>query len=153
MTKSAILSMLKANLEIINTLKDDYLGQLIDVSIKEINREGIVFVTTQVPVQTNEQTAPADPDPTTDPTDPDPTDPADPDPVDPDPVDPEPETEDNYEIDDANLIVMYAAYLYRNRVNDSEAGYKTAISATGMPRMLRYALNNRLFSQKMRTDS
>jgi hypothetical protein len=133
MTKSAILSMLKANLEIINTLKDDYLGQLIDVSIKEINREGIVFVTTQVPVQSE--------------TDPDATDP---DPSDPEP---EPETEDDYEIDDANLIVMYAAYLYRNRVNDSEAGYKTAISATGMPRMLRYALNNRLFSQKMRTDS
>lgn len=133
MTKSAILSMLKANLEIINTLKDDYLGQLIDVSIKEINREGIVFVTTQVPVQSE--------------TDPDATDP---EPSDPEP---EPETEDDYEIDDANLIVMYAAYLYRNRVNDSEAGYKTAISATGMPRMLRYALNNRLFSQKMRTDS
>lgn len=133
MTKSAILSMLKANLEIINTLKDEYLGQLIDVSIKEINREGIVFVTTQVPVQSE--------------TDPDATDP---DPSDPEP---EPETEDDYEIDDANLIVMYAAYLYRNRVNDSEAGYKTAISATGMPRMLRYALNNRLFSQKMRTDS
>lgn len=133
MTKSAILSMLKANLEIINTLKDDYLEQLIDVSIKEINREGIVFVTTQVPVQSE--------------TDPDATDP---DPSDPEP---EPETEDDYEIDDANLIVMYAAYLFRNRVNDSEAGYKTAISATGMPRMLRYALNNRLFSQKMRTDS
>lgn len=131
MTNRDIIKMLKANLEIINTLKDEYLGQLIDVSIKEINREGIVFVTTQVPVQTNEQTDPADPDP----------------------VDPEPETEDDYEIDDANLIVMYAAYLYRNRVNDSEAGYKTAISATGMPRMLRYALNNRLFSQKMRTDS
>lgn len=133
MTKSAILSMLKANLEIINTLKDEYLGQLIDVSIKEINREGIVFVTTQVPVQSE--------------TDPDATDP---DPSDPEP---EPETEDDYEIEDANLIVMYAAYLYRNRVNDSETGYKTAISATGMPRMLRYALNNRLFSQKMRTDS
>lgn len=133
MTKSAILSMLKANLESINTLKDEYLGQLIDVSIKEINREGIVFVTTQVPVQSE----------------------TDPDATDPDTSDPEsePETEDDYEIDDANLIVMYAAYLYRNRVNDSEAGYKTAISATGMPRMLRYALNNRLFSQKMRTDS
>lgn len=131
MTNRDIIKMLKANLEIINTLKDEYLGQLIDVSIKEINREGIVFVTTQVPVQTNEQTDPADPDP----------------------VDPEPETEDDYEIDDANLIVMYAAYLYRNRVKDSETGYKTAISATGMPRMLRYALNNRLFSQKMRTNS
>lgn len=123
MTSRDILKMLKANLEIINTLKDEYLGQLIDASIKEINREGIVFVTTKVPVQSE-------------------TDP-----------EPKPETEDDYEIDDANLIVMYAAYLYRNRVKDSETGYKTAISATGMPRMLRYALNNRLFSQKMRTDS
>lgn len=123
MTSRDILKMLKANLEIINTLKDEYLGQLIDASIKEINREGIVFVTTKVPVQSE-------------------TDP-----------EPKPETEDDYEIDDANLIVMYAAYLYRNRVNDSETGYKTAISATGMPRMLRYALNNRLFSQKMRTNS
>ena len=125
--------MLKANLENINTLKDKYLRQLIDASIKGINREGIVFETTQVPVQSE--------------TDPDATDP---DPSDPEP---EPETEDDYEIEDANLIVMYAAYLYRNRVKDSEVGYKTAISATGMPRMLRYALNNRLFSQKMRTDS
>lgn len=42
------------------------------------------------------------------------------------------------EIDDANLIVMYAAYLYRKRADDNPV----------MPRMLRYALNNRLFSQK-----
>lgn len=133
MTKRDILEMLKANLENINTLKDKYLRQLIDASIKGINREGIVFETTQVPVQSE--------------TDPDATDP---DPSDPEP---EPETEDDYEIEDANLIVMYAAYLYRNRVKDSEVGYKTAISATGMPRMLRYELNNRLFSQKMRTDS
>lgn len=42
------------------------------------------------------------------------------------------------EIDDINLIVMYASYLYRKRNDDS----------TGMPRMLRYALNNRLLSQK-----
>jgi hypothetical protein len=38
---------------------------------------------------------------------------------------------------DGMLVVMYAAYLYRSRTND-----------TGMPRMLRYALNNRLFAQK-----
>ena len=117
MTKSDILSMLKANLEIINTLQDDYLGQLIDVSVKEIEREGITFVTSTIPDPEGE------------------------------------ETEVSYEIDDANLIVMYAAYLYRNRASDSDTGYKTAISATGMPRMLRYALNNRLFSQKMRTES
>ena len=38
---------------------------------------------------------------------------------------------------DGMLVVMYASYLYRSRIND-----------TGMPRMLRYALNNRLFAQK-----
>ena len=39
---------------------------------------------------------------------------------------------------DCNIVVMYASYLYRKRA-DSEAG---------MPRMLRYALNNRLFAEK-----
>lgn len=42
-------------------------------------------------------------------------------------------------IEDDNLVVMYAAYLYRKRADDSPV----------MPRMLRYALNNRLFSQKV----
>ena len=42
-------------------------------------------------------------------------------------------------VEDGNLIVMYAAYLYRKRADD----------APQMPRMLRYALNNRLFSQKV----
>lgn len=53
--------------------------------------------------------------------------------------------------DDANLIVMYAAWLYRNRASDNHVmQYNTAaFSAQGMPRMLRYALNNRLLSQKM----
>lgn len=37
--------------------------------------------------------------------------------------------------EDAQLIIMYAAYLYRKRATDE-----------GMPRMLRWALNNRLFS-------
>lgn len=40
--------------------------------------------------------------------------------------------------EDVNIVVMYAAYLFRKRAEDSPA----------MPRMLRYALNNRLFSQK-----
>ena len=44
------------------------------------------------------------------------------------------------EIEDDNLIVMYAAYLYRKRAEDLPV----------MPRMLRYALNNRLFSEKMK---
>lgn len=42
-------------------------------------------------------------------------------------------------IEDGNLVVMYAAYLYRKRAEDAPV----------MPRMLRYALNNRLFSQKV----
>lgn len=40
--------------------------------------------------------------------------------------------------DDDNLIIMYAAYLFRKRAEDT----------AGMPRMLRYALNNRVISEK-----
>lgn len=57
----------------------------------------------------------------------------------------------DYSVDEANAIVMYAAYLYRRRVGTSD-GYATAsMNPQGMPYMLRYALNNMLFSQKMRT--
>lgn len=41
--------------------------------------------------------------------------------------------------EDADLVVMYAAYLYRGRADPK----------ADMPRMLRYAMNNRLFSAKM----
>ena len=41
--------------------------------------------------------------------------------------------------EDMQLVQMYAAYLYRKRAHDDPV----------MPRMLRFALNNRLFSQKM----
>ena len=41
-------------------------------------------------------------------------------------------------VDDNQLVVMYAAWAWRRRD-----------SGEGMPRMLRYALNNRVFSQKM----
>jgi hypothetical protein len=41
-------------------------------------------------------------------------------------------------VEDSQLIIMYAAYLYRKRASEDSA----------MPRMLRYALNNRLFAQK-----
>lgn len=44
------------------------------------------------------------------------------------------ELSEPYGIEDANLIVMYAAYLYRKRATDEP-----------MPRMLRWALNNRIF--------
>lgn len=43
--------------------------------------------------------------------------------------------------EDQDLVVMYAAYLWRSRVSGEE-----------MPRMLRYALNNRLFAQKSREE-
>lgn len=42
-------------------------------------------------------------------------------------------------VEDGNLVVMYAAYLYRKRAGDNPV----------MPRMLRWALNNRLFSKKV----
>lgn len=41
-------------------------------------------------------------------------------------------------IEEGHLVVMYAAYLFRKRKTDE-----------GMPRMLRYALNNYLFHQKI----
>lgn len=44
---------------------------------------------------------------------------------------------------DVNLVVMYAAYLFRKRAEDNPV----------MPRMLRYALNNRVFSEKARVTS
>lgn len=44
-------------------------------------------------------------------------------------------------VSDTTLVSMYAAWLWRKR----ETG-------EGMPRMLRYALNNRVFSQKMAVE-
>ena len=45
-------------------------------------------------------------------------------------------------IEDGQLIEMYAAYLVRKRATDEP-----------IPRMLRWALNNRLFSQKVNDDA
>lgn len=42
-----------------------------------------------------------------------------------------------YNVEDGQLIVMYAAYLFRKRATSEP-----------MPRMLRWALNNRVFSGK-----
>lgn len=41
-------------------------------------------------------------------------------------------------VDDQMLVVMYAAWTWRRRD-----------TGEGMPRMVRYALNNRVFSEKM----
>lgn len=48
---------------------------------------------------------------------------------------------DGFSIEDGVLVARYAAYLFRSR--DQQ---------TGMPRSLRYLLNNRLFSQKVRVN-
>ena len=42
---------------------------------------------------------------------------------------------------DNRLVVMYAAWTWRKRD-----------SGEGMPRMLRYALNNRIFSEKVKSN-
>ena len=90
MTDETILTMLKANLQImpVNTLQDEYLNSLITTAKQMITREGITLADT---------------------------------------------------VEDGQLVVMYSAYLYRKRAEDAPV----------MPRMLRYALNNRLFSQKV----
>lgn len=46
---------------------------------------------------------------------------------------------DNFTAEEADVVMMYASYLYRDRKTDE-----------GMPRMLRWSLNNLLFSQKAR---
>lgn len=47
-----------------------------------------------------------------------------------------------YSAEDAQLVVMYAAYLFRKRATNEP-----------MPRMLRWALNNRIFSEKAGDDN
>lgn len=104
MTDNDILAMLKANLEISNTIKDTYLEQLLTVADASIRAEGIILTDS---------------------------------------------------LEDVNLKIMYASYLYRKRATgDTDKQYITAgFGASGMPRMLRYALNQRLFAQKMRAQS
>lgn len=47
---------------------------------------------------------------------------------------------------DQQLIVMYAAWLWRKR--DGALGTRQNVDMTAMPRMLRLALNNRVFREK-----
>lgn len=103
MTDAELLTMAKANLQLLTTAFDAYLGQLIAVSKVEIAREGITL--------------------------------------------------DLSDIADCNLVVMYASYLYRRRVenNENTAYWTEANQFFDMPRILRHALNNRLFSEKMKS--
>lgn len=89
MTEDSMLALLKSDLQIMTSVFDDYLKNLLSTAFSMIKKEGINLTTST---------------------------------------------------EDINLQVMYAAYLYRMRANPSNP----------MPRMLRYALNNRLLSEKMR---
>lgn len=64
-------------------------------------------------------------------------------------------TLDLTDIADCNIVILYAAYLYRRRTenNENTAYWTEANQYFDMPRMLRHALNNRLFSEKMRTTT
>ena len=55
-------------------------------------------------------------------------------------------TLDASNIEDMQLIVMYAAWLWRKR--DGSTGSVQNYDATTMPRMLRLLLNNRVFKEK-----
>ena len=48
---------------------------------------------------------------------------------------------DNNSVDDGNMVVMYAAHLWRKRDTQEP-----------MPKMLRWMMNNRLFSQKLQEE-
>lgn len=50
-------------------------------------------------------------------------------------------TLDTNDIGDMQIIVMYAAWMWRRRD-----------TMEGMPRMLRFALNNRVFAEKMKEE-
>ncbi|MDO9491429.1 hypothetical protein [Acetobacterium sp.] len=87
MQDDLLLVMLKQDLEILHTVKDDYLKNLISIAQGMIAREGITLG-------------------------------------------------DDFE--DQGIVVMYAAWMYRKRAAPDSA----------MPRMIRAALNNKLFAQK-----
>lgn len=87
MQDDLLLVMLKQDLEILHTVKDDYLKNLISIAQGMIAREGITLG-------------------------------------------------DDFEAQ--GIVVMYAAWMYRKRAAPDSA----------MPRMIRAALNNKLFSQK-----
>lgn len=95
MTKDDILTILKANLDLlqVSNERQAFLNHCIDSAIAFMEREGVSFSSP-------------------------------------------------YSIEDGSLIVMYASYLFNKRKTDE-----------GMPRMLRWALNNRLFAQKMQTPN
>lgn len=91
MEKENILNILKTDLEISGTSRDEMLGNMIDLAKAAIIKEGITL---------------------------------------------------NDSVEDGMLIESYAAFLYRKRREDVVA----------MPRSLRYLLNNRLLSEKGKSE-
>lgn len=53
------------------------------------------------------------------------------------------------DMSDAQLVIMYAAWLWRQRDGAGGTYTTSRFGADQMPRMLRYALNNKIFAQKM----
>lgn len=60
---------------------------------------------------------------------------------------------DYTDLEEVNVIVMQAAYYYRQRASSTENYQTAALHPQGEPYMLRYAKNNLLFSQKMRAET
>lgn len=51
-------------------------------------------------------------------------------------------------LSDAQLVIQYAAYMWRSRDYMFNGTAQTGDKSTGMPRFLRYAINNRIFAEK-----
>lgn len=60
---------------------------------------------------------------------------------------------DYTDMEEVNVIIMQAAYYYRQRVSSTENYQTAALHPQGEPYMLRIAKNNLIFSQKMRAES
>ena len=52
-------------------------------------------------------------------------------------------------VTDAMLVTQLAAFMWRAR--DAAPGSENTAAASGMPRWLRYAINNRIFAEKAAT--
>ena len=51
-------------------------------------------------------------------------------------------------LSDAQLVIQYAAFMWRSRDYTFNATAQKGDKSTGMPRFLRYAINNRIFAEK-----
>ena len=51
-------------------------------------------------------------------------------------------------LSDAQLVIQYAAFMWRSRDYAFNPNAQKGDKSTGMPRFLRYAINNRIFAEK-----